>query len=194
MKGMVWFDPQQVKPAMPIGKIHVDRITIDTQEIKLTGPIHLAAGSRKFRFHISSPFFGNTANFAPEFRVKGVDQLWTSVADDNSIEINYLPPGKYTLEIRLRNGFAAGAYTSTEQSFSIAPRFYQTLVFQLATTLLALLLIAALVNRYHKRRIRIGRERAQILEQQVANRTQVLECTVTELKELEENLAPRVTC
>ncbi|AXY75606.1 hypothetical protein D3H65_17200 [Paraflavitalea soli] len=188
MKGMVWFRPQQVKPAMPMAKIQVDRVALDTQEIKFTGPIRLPAGSHRFRFHISSPFFGNTANFVPEFKVKGVDQSWTPVAADNSIPINYLSPGKYTLEIRLRNGFGPGAYTTQEQSFSIAPYIYQTLVFKLAATLIALALIAVVISRYHKNRIRDEQERAQILEQQVADRTQVLKRTVTELKELEENL------
>ncbi|MBO9562439.1 MAG: hypothetical protein J7621_06670 [Niastella sp.] len=195
MKGLVWFNPLHVKPFLPAQDIHVDRVMVDTQEIRYTGNLAFNPGSRKMSFRINSPYFGNTANFQPEYRIGGVDNLWTPVPSDNNIVINYLPPGKYTLDIRLRRGFEADAYTTKSLPFSITPHWYETLLFKTLLSLIILLLLAVAVYGYNKRQAQKNKKRELDLERQVRERTQEqaitvekLEQAVQELRTSEENL------
>lgn len=195
MKGLVWFNPLQVEPGLPVQDIHIDKIMEDAREINYQDKLVFKAGSRKMSFRISSPFFGNRENFFPEYRIAGVDKLWTPVPADNNIIINYLPAGKYALEIRLRRGFDVDDYTSKTQPFFIAPHFYETLAFRIVTLLVLLLLIIAAVYSFLKQRAKKTKEREQYLESQVQQRTQEqaitvqqLKHTVAELKVSEESL------
>jgi signal transduction histidine kinase len=195
MKGLVWFDPRKVRPILPVQDIYIDRVMEDSREINYQDKLEFKAGSRRMSFRISSPFFGNRHNFFPEYRIAGVDKLWTQVPADNTIVINYLPPGKYALEIRLRKGFDVHDYTSKTQLFFIAPHFYETLVFKIVALLLLLLLIIAGVYSFLKQRAQKAKERELYLERQVQQRTQEqaitvqqLESTVADLKVSEENL------
>lgn len=195
LKGLVWFKPLQVKPSLPEQDIHIDKVMTDTQEVKYLDELTFKAGSRNLSFQISSPFFGNMANFLPEYRIAGIDKLWTPVPIDNAIIINYLPPGKYTLEIRLRRGFDVHEYTNKQLPFSIAPRWYETLLVQVLISLAGLLLAAAGMYWYNRRRTKKAKEREQDLEREVQQRTheqaitvQQLEKTVADLRASEENL------
>lgn len=191
MNGLVWFKPLDMQPALPVENIYIDRVMADTQAIKYANEIKFDPGSRKISFHISSPFFGNMVNFYPEFRIRGVDKLWTPVAVDNAIVINYLPPGKYTLDIRLRRGFGAHEYTSKAQTFSIAPFFTETMAFKILIGL-GILAVLGLIVYWRFRELRKGKQKLALL---VAERTQELNTanqkqkqTIAELKVSEENL------
>lgn len=195
MKGLVWFNPLQVNPFLPAQDIHIGRVMVDTQEIKYTSKLAFSPGSRKMSFGITSPYFGNTANFQMEYRIGGVDRMWTPVPSDNTIIINYLPPGKYTLDIRLRRGFEADAYTTKTLPFSIAHHWYETLLFKILLLLIVFLLLAAGVYWYNRSQAQKNRERQSDLERQVKERTQEqattvekLELAVQELRTSEENL------
>ena len=195
MKGLVWFNPLQVKPTLPIQDIHIDRIMEDAREITYQDKLVFKAGSRKMSFRISSPFFGNRDNFYPEYRIADVDKLWTPVPTDNNIIVNYLPPGKYALEIRLRKGFDVHDYTIKTQTFFVAPHIYETLAFRILSLVVLLLLITVGVYFFFKQRAKKAQEREQFLESQVYQRTQEqaitvqqLQHTVAELKVSEDNL------
>jgi signal transduction histidine kinase len=195
MKGLVWFHPSRVQPDLPLQDIFIDRVLSDTQEVKYQGAIRFEPGTRKISFLLSSPFFGNRDNFFPEYRIPGVDKDWTPVPADNNIVVNYLRPGTYTLDIRLRHGFDAQAYTSKSQQFTLAPFFYETREFLILMILFVLGLIGWGVYVFIKWRTKNVRERELILEKQVQQRTseqavtvQKLEQSVTDLKKSEESL------
>ncbi|WP_162915688.1 ligand-binding sensor domain-containing protein [Paraflavitalea soli] len=195
MKGLVWFDPRLVKPILPVQAIHIDKIMEDAREISYQDKLVFRAGSNKMSFRISSPFFGNSDNFFPEYRIAGVDKLWAPVPADNTIVINFLPPGNYALEVRLRSGFGAHDYTSATLPFFITPHFYETVAFRLLLLLMLILLITAGIYSLHKQKAKKAKERELYLEQQVQQRTQEqaitvqqLEHTVGELKVSQESL------
>lgn len=182
MKGLVWFHPQQVKPVLPEGNIYIDRVWIDTQEVKYADTLRFVAGTRKVSFEISSPFFGNRINFMPEYRIAGVDKSWTRVPDDNTIALNYLEAGDYMLEIRLWSGFGEKEYITRTQLFSIAPFFTETLLYKILMIALICVVISVIVVAVANRRKDKQKQRAlSTLNQQLQN-------TVTELRESEENL------
>lgn len=195
MKGLVWFNPLHVKPVLPVQDIYIDKVMEDSREINYQDQLVFKAGARKMSFRISSPFFGNKDNFFPEYRITGVDKLWTPVPTDNTIIINYLPTGKYTLEIRLRRGFNVHDYTSKPLTFSIEPHIYETLGFRISALLVLASLIMTGIYLFLRHRSKEAKERELDLERQVQERTQEqaitvqqLESTITDLKVAEENL------
>jgi signal transduction histidine kinase len=188
MKGLVWFNPLQVQPILPAGIIQIDQVLADTVVMALTQSIRFKAGTRNMRFRISSPFFGNMANFVPEYRIEGSDQSWMPVPADNEIVISSLPAGKYQLELRLRQGFGATNYTSRLQPFSIASSLFETAWFWIGLTLLAL---GGLWYYWRIKRTQHqleSRQREQQLELQVAYRTEVFQQAISDLKNTEEIL------
>ncbi|WP_315817175.1 triple tyrosine motif-containing protein [Paraflavitalea speifideaquila] len=144
--------PLQVQPILPAGTIQIDKVQYDTLVMDLSQPIRFEAGARNMRFHISSPFFGNMANYVPEYRIQGSNQTWMTVPADNVIVVSSLLPGKYQLEIRLRQGFGASNYTSKVLSFSIARFWHETTWFKILGAIASAIALALVILLIHNRK------------------------------------------
>ncbi|WP_165813769.1 ligand-binding sensor domain-containing protein [Terrimonas sp.] len=191
MNGLVIFDPAKINPELPTGDLRIEKIKVDTVEIDLDETLSFNAGSQNFRFEISTPYFGNLTNMMTEYRVNDYEALWKPVSPDGVIEINYLPPGKYSLDLRMKSGFGVNKYKTLSRSFSIAPFFYQTTWFWVAVGLAFIAMV------YGESRSRVMRLEARktMLEELVQTRTNELkqsvnklQTTIEELRTSEENL------
>ncbi len=56
---------------------------------------------------VSSPIFGNPYNQNIEYNLKGLDDKWYSLNENNIIVFNRLAHGKYQLQLRKQAGLAS---------------------------------------------------------------------------------------
>jgi signal transduction histidine kinase len=167
MDGLVQFYPDSIRELLPDAKIFIDRLLVDGKEQDLSKYPTLEPSFGHLEIEVVSPFFGNPANQQIEYNVKGLDQNWYPVKNDNVVTLNNLPYGKYSLQFRKRAGFGSNNMISTTLPFTVKPFFYQTWYFRFAMLALAFVIIFVLV------RIRYANlmKRNRVLEQEVSQRT-----------------------
>lgn len=165
--GLVQFHPDSIRELLPEAKIFIDRLLVDGKKQDLSSHPILDPSFKRLEIEVASPFFGNPANQQIEYNIKGLDQNWYPVKNDNIVTLNNLPYGKYSLQFRKRAGFGRNNMITTALPFTVKPFFYQTWYFKLTMLALAAIIIFVLV------RVRYANlmKRNRILEQEVSQRT-----------------------
>ncbi|MFA6060670.1 MAG: two-component regulator propeller domain-containing protein [Taibaiella sp.] len=166
LDGLVQFYPDSIQEILPVNKIFIDKLLVDGKKHDLSKHPTLDPSFKRLEIEVASPFFGNPVNQQIEYNIKGLDQNWYPVKNDNIVTLNNLPYGKYSLQFRKRAGFGSNMIT-TVLSFTVKPFFYQTWYFRLAVLVLVMIIIFVLV------RIRYANlmKRNRVLEQEVSQRT-----------------------
>jgi signal transduction histidine kinase/ligand-binding sensor domain-containing protein len=83
------------------------------------------------------------------YRIAELNEQWSGIGSQNSINLIGLNPGRYTLQIRAANENGLYSVLPVSLALHFLPRWYQTLIFKLS----AILLIAALVFALYRYRI-----------------------------------------
>lgn len=191
MDGLVQFHPDSIVPLLSGNKIFIDEAWIDSARITVFSDIKLPASFDRISISVSSPYFGNPYNQYIEYNLKGLDDKWYPLNEDNTIIFNRLNHGKYQLQLRKKAGFGVNNFVFTRINISVQPGFFDTWTFKILLLVLAGLLILALMKFRYRYLVR----KKQLLEQEVAVRTNAqvqligeLKTTVQELEQSREEL------
>jgi len=187
MNGLVWFHPEKINPVLPSSPLILDKIWAENKTYAAGEEIALPAAVKHIGFEIASSYFGHKLNEQIEYTLDSAKDGWKPILPDNTIVINYLPAGSYTLVVRKRAGFGNDHFIRLRQSFSVTPFFYETYLFKVLLVVLSIIVVAAVFER----RERVTRERKRKLEALVNKRTEELKISVKKLShtivELEES-------
>jgi ligand-binding sensor domain-containing protein len=107
--------------------------------------------------------FSNEANNSFSYRLKGLNDSWSTPGNNNIASFTSLPPGDYTFELRAANSDGKWSNHIKTLNISILPAWWQTWWFYT----LAILFLAALITVFVLRRIKSIRHEAA-LQQQMA--------------------------
>lgn len=114
------------------------------------------------------------------YKIEGVDQNWT-YTDQPEVSVRSLPYGEYTLVL---SGRGTGRRSSEEKRIQVAflkPFYLKTWFFAMVTVLV--IIVVFLLIKYRERNLK----KAQLLlEQQVSERTEVIQQQTEELKKLDK--------
>jgi signal transduction histidine kinase len=167
LDGLVQFHPDSIRELLPEAKISIDRLLVDDKKQDLSKTPTLAPSFKRLEIEVASPFFGNAANQQIEYNVKGLDQNWYPLKNDNIVTLNNLPYGKYSLQFRKQAGFGRNNIITTALPFTVLPFFYQTWYFRFAILALAVIVIFSGVRMRYANLMK----RNKVLEQEVSQRT-----------------------
>lgn len=186
INGLVLFSPEAIQPILPSGKIFIDKVQLDNQQIEVVDNIKLPHSFKQLQLFISSPYLGNKKNISFSYALtkKGDSPLWLKVEDDGVISFSTLPAGSYTLSIRKLNGFGKNNFTQKDISIHVAAAWYQTIWFLFGIVLLTVLL-TFLVTRIRSNYIIRNNK---MLEAKIAERTEKLQQTLTHLEQTQNDL------
>lgn len=168
INALVQFHPDSVPVLPPVSGIYIDEVLVDGHRRKETIR-EVPPSFNRIEFRISSPYFGNPANQRIEYNIKGQNNSWYPVGNDNSIVLNTLPYGSYELRLRKRSGPGEKTVT-TQYAFTVQPFFYQRWHFK---ALMALLVLAAVTTFFRLRYSWLLRQKGR-LEREVQDRTREL--------------------
>ncbi|MEO9851599.1 MAG: hypothetical protein ABJH72_13850 [Reichenbachiella sp.] len=101
-----------------------------------------------FYFELSKPDYRGILNTAYQYRVTGIDDVWSKWTSKPLITLSYLPPGTYSLDIRAQDAF--GNIERLEPfNFEINPPYWQTLWFYSLQigVMISLVIISGFMNR-----------------------------------------------
>ena len=185
LEGLVLFNPGRQSAEIPGQGLFLDRAELDARDFPVADTFRLPNSFTRFRFQISSPYFGNPYNLQILYSLSHDEaSVWLPAENDRSISFSAMPSGAYHLRVRKINGFGQRNYTEKVWVIIIAHAWYETIWFRLLAIMLTVLLIFAYI---HFRMKRVSRQN-RILEVRVSERTQELKDTLQDLQVSEEQL------
>ncbi len=100
------------------------------------------------QFDFSNPQYGKRQNYYYQYKLLGGDfpDQWSKPDKHPSVSFKMLPPGNYTLKVRVVNGFNDRNPHEISYSFEIKSYFYEQTWFRITVILVILLLIGFLVR------------------------------------------------
>ncbi|WP_353720220.1 hypothetical protein [Dyadobacter sp. 676] len=188
--GLVFFRPEQTPVDVPDSQIFIDRIEADSRNIPVNGSKIQLNGVSDIQVFISSPYLGNWENQQLFYSVSSdrrteIRQIWHPIENEQqSVHLNSLESGTYTLKIRKNGGFGANSERLATLTLVIPYAWYETWPFKM----LVVSLLLTAIFMYYKNRLRRANRLNRILESRVSEKTRNLQETINVLKTSEQEL------
>lgn len=179
LKGLVWFNPSDIKPGYFPGHIFIDELTIDDSLVKPASEIELPSTYTNFNVKVSVPYWGNRNNLELSYALSDKELKWYPVDESGFIHFTKLPNGSYTLLIKARAGYGDQEVLITKLYFNVLPAWYETTIFRFALIVLFLLTVYWI---FRLRLAGIERERLH-LDGVVKEKTRELKKTIRKLSD-----------
>ena len=153
--------------AKPSWKLVFTQLLVDNQEvtagseylsddISIARSIQLREGNRSFSIAFSALDYGNESQAMFSYRMKGLDDEWTSLKlGEHSVRYSALPPGHYTFEVRYVSSLSAEQSEMASIEVIVHPAFWNSWWFRLLLSVLFVVLVLYIYNRWaaHLKRI-----------------------------------------
>lgn len=188
LNGLVWFEPEKIRPQLPDGKLIIDQVVENGKsKAVLQDSITFGLSPKQISLHVSTPYFGNQANIQLSYAITSRGKMpigkdWVRLkADDPVIRFSELSSGEYTLIVRKVNGFGENNYSTKSIMLIVPKEWFETTWFRI----LCLLVFGLCIYFYIRFRTAYLQKQNATLETAVALRTQRLELTLGALKSSE---------
>lgn len=195
LDGLVFFQPEQTPIDVPDSKIFIDRVESNSQNVPMEGgQVKLPATATDLKVFISSPYLGNRENQQLYYAVTSdrraeTPQTWFPIENEQqSIHLNNLESGTYTLRIRKTGGFGSNSERLASLTVMVPYEWYETWPFKVLMVILA----TATLGVYFKSRLKKADKLNKVLESRVSEKTQNLQDTLNVLKISEQELVKQI--
>lgn len=188
--GMVFFKPEETPIDTPGSKIFIDRIEADSRKVPVNGSQIELTDVNDIQVFVSSPYLGDRRNQQLYYMVSSDDKasskhIWYPIENEQqSVHLNNLSSGTYTLKLRKNGGFGPDSLQMTTLTIVIPYAWYETWPFRL----LMITLVLAGIYFYFKSRLKKADRLNRILESRVSEKTRNLQDTLSVLKVSEQEL------
>jgi signal transduction histidine kinase/ligand-binding sensor domain-containing protein len=169
MDGLVWFQPEMVPDAYPVGKILVEGIFVD--ERPLAKDLLVPWDHREVLIRFSLAYWGDPENVRLEYRMDAITgERWVPLPlGQRELRIGQLPPGDRELTLRKIGSAVRGEEPLTFR-FRVPTPYYRTAWF-IGACVLSVALFLLFVIRLNAARLR---RKNLVLERKVRERTREL--------------------
>ncbi|HEV2178619.1 MAG TPA: two-component regulator propeller domain-containing protein [Terriglobia bacterium] len=185
MKGLVIVDPRfALASTLPPPPVVIEQVLANGRSLDLSAPADVLPGKRALEFHFAALSFSSPGKVRYKYKLEGFDKDWVEAGARREAYYTNLPPGRYRFRVIASN--ADGVWNLSGASFSatLEPHFYETVWFY-GLAALAFFLVAAAAYRF---RISQLNAREQELSRRVDERTEALQCEITEHRRTEQAL------
>lgn len=105
-RGVLTFEPRQLRPAEKMAPLVFTSLQIDQQQIwqiqnTANNPILVPAQHRQLTVAFSLLDFAHNKHHQYRYRLRGLDDHWSHQAQQNVARFTHLPPGLYQLEVEV---------------------------------------------------------------------------------------------
>jgi ligand-binding sensor domain-containing protein/serine phosphatase RsbU (regulator of sigma subunit) len=177
-EGAVRVDPGHMRMNTVVPPVRVEEMFVDRAPIDVAAPKHgLAAGSQDFQFSYTALSFTAPERVHFKYQLEGFDKDWVDAGTRRVAYYTNLSPGAYRFRVKAANDDGVWNEEGAQLSFTLAPRFHQTIPFYLLCAFGLMFLGAGSV----RWRLLALRARATDLERKVDERTSELAKANTDL-------------
>ena len=154
----------------PYGKLVFTHLMVDNQDviagsdylsedISIASSIQLHESNRSFTIAFSALDYGNEDRVMFSYRMKGLDNEWTPLRlGEHSVRYSALPPGRYTFEVKYVSTLSADLTDTASIEVIVHPAFWNSWWFRLLLSILFVVLIIYIYNRWAARLKRLEAE------------------------------------
>ncbi len=178
--GIAIINPAEVRTQRRSPAVHIEEMVVD-QSLQLIR-IHdkavrepLAAGAHRIEFHYTGLDPSAPALVRFRHKLEGFDTDWVNAGTRREAVYTRLRPGDYRFRVVAANNQGTWNEEGASLAFSVLPRFWQTLTFQITAPILSVfltgLIVWGLISGKHrhelemlKRKHELERERARIAQ------------------------------
>lgn len=153
--------------AKPYGKLVFTQLMVDNQDvtaeseylsedISIASSIQLRESNRSFSIAFSALDYGNEEQAIFSYRMKGLEDEWTTLKlGEHSVRYSVLPAGHYTFEVKYVSSLSAEQSDIASIEVVVNPAFWNSWWFRLLLSVLFVILIIYIYNRWaaHLKRI-----------------------------------------
>ena len=144
----------------PNGKLVFTHLMVDNQDvtagsdylsfdISIASSIQLRESNRSFSIAFSALDYGNEDQAMFSYRMKGLEDEWTPLMHgEHSVRYNALPAGRYTFEVKYVSPLSAEQYQTASIEVIVNPAFWNSWWFRLLLSILFVVLIIYIYNRW----------------------------------------------
>lgn len=131
IKGVAMVNPTTIQPNPNPPPVRIERLVVEGKPIMPTGAISIAPGSDKFEFHYTALSYTAPGKVRFRYLLVGYDEAWVDAGTRRVAFYTNIPPGTYTFQVLASNSDGVWTRNATTITFTLEPRFYQTIWFYL---------------------------------------------------------------
>ncbi len=184
MRGVVAVDPARLQIAAAPPSVGLDQVLLDGHKRDVKGEARVRPGRGDLEFRYSAPNFRSPQKVTFRYKLDGFDRDWIDAGSRRTAYYTNIPPGHYKFQVIASNGDGVYSTRAATLDLILAPHFYQT--FWLYG--LGGLMIIGLAWGSHVVHVHRLRERREILESCVEERTAKLRNEIAERERAELEL------
>ncbi len=178
-KGLVSFYPGQfqqfvVVPRAQLNSIYINDILVSSGPgANETKKINLSPGQNTFSLDFSAIAFQHIADYRFEYKLEGYDEGWIKSANTRSIRYSRIPPGDYTLNLRVMDPGGKLSLHEKILEVHIAKTFWQTIWFRTILLVLIAAFGSVAFRLYFRERIKKQKREFEKLQAIEKERTRI---------------------
>ncbi len=133
--GIAVVDPSAEKPNPLPPTVVIEEVLVEREPVDFKGGLDVPPGERdvEIRFTGISLIKSDQTKFM--YRLVGHDPGWIDAGTERTATYSYLPPGKYTFQVKAANSDGVWNETGEQLSIEFRPYFYQTTLFYILCSL-----------------------------------------------------------
>jgi signal transduction histidine kinase len=160
-EGAFTWEYELIKKSDPLNKVILTSVLSDGKVLKpnqwnkgvsnwysIPQSLKLPAEKSRLSFEFKAISLRDNEGVQYQYRIIGLNDTWSAFSKDQKLEFAALNPGKYTIEIKAKSRDGQFARQPLSYSFSILPRFYETLWFKVLILVLTLIIGGAIQYMY----------------------------------------------
>jgi signal transduction histidine kinase len=140
LKGVAWIDPENVQRNMVAPLVAIERVSVDENNMPLTGPVKIGPGHSRFAFHYAGLSYVAPQKVHYKYQLTGFDRTWIDAGARRVAYYTNIAPGKYRFQVLAANNDGVWSTAAATYSFQLQPYFWQTYWFDLLGAVLLSLL------------------------------------------------------
>jgi signal transduction histidine kinase/ligand-binding sensor domain-containing protein len=135
-RGAVAIDPVRVPRDLPTPVVLIDEVHLDDRRLAPLAHLRLSSGQHRLEFRLAALSYTAPESVILRHRLEGADPGWVDTAADRTASYTNLPPKTYVLHAMARNSSGRWSAESPALTFTVEPRWWETLSFRLVVVAL----------------------------------------------------------
>jgi ligand-binding sensor domain-containing protein/signal transduction histidine kinase len=177
--GRIWFslnhgisvvDPARLKRNAAPAIAHVQGISADGHELRLTKALHIPGGNQRITVEYVGLSLTDPANVRYRYFLDGFDRDWSGEVSTREAVYTNLPPGSYRFRVVASNPDGVWSNQEAVASFEVDPLFWQTQWFRFSVVLIC---AAAVLSLYRFRLHQLTSGLNSRFQERLAERTRI---------------------
>lgn len=129
IEGVVVVDPEHLPVNEQPPLVHIESLLVDGIEVPGLGATPLAPGKERLEFRYTGLSFREPSRVRFSYKMVGYDKSWIEAGDRRTAFYTHLSPGKYNFRVRACNDDGIWNERGDSLSFTLLPKFRQTILF-----------------------------------------------------------------